>query len=406
MTQWSSQQHAALRAVDNWYKNERTSKQVFRLFGWAGTGKTTLAKHFAEGIEGQVKFAAYTGKAAHVMAAKGCAGASTIHKLIYRPKIKSKNHLQNLEEELAKLEQASEPDFDAIARYREEIKREQQNAGRMAFSLNLESDLRYAKLLIIDEVSMLDKTIGTDLESFGVPILVLGDPEQLPPIYGNGYFIEKEPDILLQEIHRQAGENPIIHMSQLVRRGEPLPLGQYGNSKVIDNKIDGGELLNHDIILTGLRRTKKACDDKCRSLLGHASPLPEMHDTVMCIKNNHTLGLLNGQIFDTLDTSVDIGGGCISLHIKNQDTGEDTTVVASEKGFLGQKIERYEHEEDIEEFEFAYAITVHKAQGSQWNNVLLFDQAHAFPNWSERDRRRWLYTGLTRASESVTVMRL
>ncbi len=406
MTQWSPQQDAALKAVDNWFKNDSKKQQVFKLFGHAGTGKTTLARHFAEAIQGTVKFATYTGKAAHVMASKGCVGASTIHKLIYRPKVASKARLRELEKKLEDYERAPEPDYEIIARFKEEIKAEQQNAGRMSFSLNYDSDLRGAKLLIIDEVSMLDSTIGKDLESYKVPILVLGDPEQLPPIYGQGYFTEHEPDIMLTEIHRQALDNPIIAMSQLVRTGKPLPLGNYGESKVIDRKLSSDDVLQHDMMLTGLRKTKKACDDRSRMLLGFTNRLPMRGDRLMCVKNNHDLGMLNGQIWEACSDAVDTGGGTVSLHIRNDDTDSEMAISASEKVLLGQPLQRWEHEDDIQEFEYAYAITVHKAQGSQWDNVLLFDQKDRFPNWNERDRRRWLYTGITRAAERITVMRL
>jgi len=79
---WSPQQDEALVAVAAWLK--RGEPQLFRLFGYAGTGKTTLAKHIAEGVEGEVAFGAFTGKAASVLRAKGCSEASTIHSMIYR----------------------------------------------------------------------------------------------------------------------------------------------------------------------------------------------------------------------------------------------------------------------------------------------------------------------------------
>jgi len=79
---WSAQQDRALQAVARWLRSPDNS-QVFRLFGYAGTGKTTLAKHIAEGVDGTVVFAAFTGKAAYVMRSKGCAGATTLHGLIY-----------------------------------------------------------------------------------------------------------------------------------------------------------------------------------------------------------------------------------------------------------------------------------------------------------------------------------
>src|SRR6516165_9884314 len=89
MPAFSPHQDAALRAVASWLKSKPgrgRTPQVFRLFGYAGTGKTTLARHVAESVDGKVVFAAFTGKAALVMRSKGCRGASTIHSLIYRPR--------------------------------------------------------------------------------------------------------------------------------------------------------------------------------------------------------------------------------------------------------------------------------------------------------------------------------
>lgn len=402
----SPEQDQALKEVDHWFKNDTGKKKVFRLFGPAGTGKSTLAKHFAQNVSGTVKFGAFTGKAAHVMAKKGCEGASTLHKLIYRPKMASKTHLRKLEVSLADLKFQPEPDFDKIHAVEQEIKKAQQSAGTMNFSLNMESDLRYASLLIVDEVSMVGDSMGKDLESFGVPILVLGDPEQLPPIYGAGYFTDREPDIMLKQIHRQALDNPIIAMATAVREGKSLMLGTYGSSRVVGEKLSEDDIMNHDIILTGLRKTKKECDNKCRGILKRSSRLPMQGDKLMCVKNNHDIGILNGQIWEAVSPAVDLGGGVVSLHIKDPETEDEIIVSASEKLLLGQALDRWEHEEDVQEFEYSYAITTHKSQGSQWNNVLLFDQKDSFKQWSQRDRQRWLYTGITRAAERITVMRL
>ena len=57
---------------------------------------------------------------------------------------------------------------------------------------------------------MVDEDLGRDLLSFGKPVLVLGDPAQLPPVKGGGFFTEAEPDVMLTEVHRQAADNPII----------------------------------------------------------------------------------------------------------------------------------------------------------------------------------------------------
>src|ERR1700747_2780065 len=159
MTTFTPHQDAALKAVADWLKAKPGTKdtpQVFRLFGYAGTGKTTLARHIADGVDGEVKYAAFTGKAASVMRGKGCHGASTIHSLIYRTR-----------------ESGDEiPSFDLWG----------------------EAPASQAALIIIDEGSMVDAELGRDLLSFGVPVLVLGDPAQLPPIQGGGFFTEGEPD--------------------------------------------------------------------------------------------------------------------------------------------------------------------------------------------------------------------
>ena len=186
--QFSPEQDAALVAVSDWLK--QGFPQVFRLFGFAGTGKTTLARHLAEGVDGDVLFAAFTGKAALVLRSRGAKKASTIHSLIYRPR----------GEELV----------------------EDEDTGKSAmtplFTLNRQSPVANAALIVIDECSMVDEDLGRDLMSFGTPILVLGDPGQLPPISGGGFFTDHEPDVLLQEIHRQARDNPIIDLAQLARQ--------------------------------------------------------------------------------------------------------------------------------------------------------------------------------------------
>src|SRR5262249_45869485 len=87
MPAFSPHQDTALKAVATWLKakpGRRATPQIFRLFGYAGTGKTTLAKHVAQAVDGKVLYAAFTGKAAQVMRNKGCTGASTIHSLIYK----------------------------------------------------------------------------------------------------------------------------------------------------------------------------------------------------------------------------------------------------------------------------------------------------------------------------------
>src|SRR5204863_9176173 len=181
--------HAALRAASAWLKAARGRPSIFRLFGYAGTGKTTLAKHLAESIDGKVLFAAFTGKAACVMRSKGCPNATTIHSLIYKPR--------------------------------------DTNEETPSFDLWSDAPASKAKLIIIDECSMVDGELARDLMSFNVPLLVLGDPAQLPPIQGGGFFTDAKPDAMLTEVHRQAQNDPIVRLSMDIRAGKSLAEGQY-----------------------------------------------------------------------------------------------------------------------------------------------------------------------------------
>src|ERR1700742_3794953 len=198
MTVFTPHQDAALTAVADWLKarpGKGGTPQTFRLFGYAGTGKTTLARHIAESVDGQVLYAAFTGKAALVMRSKGCERASTIHSLIYKTRESG--------EEI--------PSFD----------------------LWDEAPASKAELIIIDECSMVDAELGRDLLSFGIPLLVLGDPAQLPPISGGGFFTEHQPDVMLTEVHRQAQDDPIVRLSMSIRAGEYLEPGRYGETEVV-----------------------------------------------------------------------------------------------------------------------------------------------------------------------------
>lgn len=361
---WTPQQDAALKAVEDW----RTSKDTrpFYLAGYAGSGKTTLAKHLAAGVEGEVIFAAFTGKAALVLQSKGCVGAQTIHSLIYRVREGGRN-------------------------------------GRPLFDLNRDSPVAHADLVVIDEVSMVGPELGADLMSFGAKVLVLGDPAQLPPVDGAGYFTGREPDFMLTEIHRQAAENPIIRMSMTVREGGRLDRGQYGESRVIPRAALGQSVVTKaDQILVGRNNTRRGVNAKVRAIQGRDPSGPELGDRLVCLRNNKEKGLLNGGLWDVAELG-DRSADEIELSVRPdlEDKAYPTAVAIRPEFFSGTEDKLSAHERrGFDEFTYGYALTVHKAQGSQWNDVVLFDECDAF----RENARRWLYTGLTRAAERVTVV--
>ena len=362
---FSPQQETALRLVAEWKR--QTTNPVFMLAGFAGTGKTTLAKEFAANVPGTVYFAAYTGKAAHVLKRAGCPNVSTVHGLIYLPKDRCKAKLRELEAELGELKTLSPLPVQMIAKCEEAILHERANLARPAWTLNTDSPLNDASLLVLDEYSMIDQQMGTDLLSFNCPILALGDPGQLPPIRGEGFFARK-PDYMLTEIHRQARDNPIIRLSADVREGGTLRPGQYGDSRVVRYEdLEKEELqalvLGTDQLLVGRNATRQSSNRRARELLGRKEALPETGDKLVCLRNNHKTGLLNGQIWTVEHCDADGAQelfGFLLLRAKNED-GESVQCLAHPNHFLGtaDKLD-YWTKRDAEEFDYGYALTVHK----------------------------------------------
>ena len=394
---WGPQQQTALDRVGRWLKTR--DKPVFQLAGYAGTGKTTLAKHLAATVNGPVYFAAYTGKAAHVLTKSGATNVSTIHKLVYTPKEKSQQRLKDLEAERAKLMTHSPVPKVLLEKVEAAILQEKTNLARPMFQLNTESPLYEAAMLVVDEYSMIDQQMGEDLLSFGCPILALGDPGQLPPVRGESFF-NAQPDILLTEIHRQAQDNPIIWMSKEVREGRVLRPGDYGASRVIPYaRLPKDQLrdlvLSTDQLLVGRNATRISSNSRARELLGRTNALPQEGDKLVCLRNNHEVGLLNGQLWKVRrDTIFD--GDYVIMDIEGED-GAKVEVSAHPHYFHGNKPEYWERK-DAEEFDYGYALTVHKSQGSAWPSVLLFDE------WYGKDRKQWLYTAITRASNRIDLV--
>lgn len=362
MVEWTQQQNQALKAVSAWLK-DHNGPQVFRLFGWAGTGKSTLARHLAGDLKA-VRYAAFTGKAAAVMRKRGCKGAGTIHSLIYT--------------------MVSDKD------------------GEPKFALDPESPAADADLIVIDEVSMVDELLAKDLLSFGTKVLVLGDPFQLPPVQGAGYFTDEEPDLLLTEIHRQAADNPIVRMSLDVREGGGLDYGTYGESMVIRRaEVDQQQVMDADQVLVGRNKTRTGYNDRVRELKGLTPGYPELGEKLVCLRNNPTKRLLNGQIWLVSDVKRR-NKGKIGMEIVPEDGGRSVDVVTHKAFFTGDENSlSWPERRGLDEFTFGYCLTVHKSQGSQWDHVYLFDESFVF----REDRARWLYTGLTRAAERIIVVR-
>lgn len=371
--QWTPQQDAALLKIKRWLA-DRNAPQIMRVFGWAGTGKSTIAKYAAEDATGRALFMTFTGKAALVLRKKGCAGAGTIHSAIYKP-----------EEDPA--------------------------TGFTEFLLDRDSAVASASLVVVDEVSMVGDDIGADLVSFGTKILVLGDPFQLSPIRGEGFFTSQEPDVMLTDIRRQAADNPIIRMSMDIREGRGLSAGQYGDSLVVrrrdvDKEWVREQVLAADQLLCGRNITRQTFNRRSREIRGVAgSPqswMPTTGDKLVCLKNNRTKGLLNGGLWQV--DKVEIGRRKAKMRVSSLDDPAAIIPVDVEtplEFFQGTDKELdWRERKRADEFTFGDALTVHKSQGSAWDNVLLFDESDVF----RENAARHQYTAVTRAAERIKVL--
>jgi|GEM_PF-157262 len=332
------------------------------------THNTTLARHLAQDLKlprRRVLFGAFTGKAALVLRSKGCGNASTIHSMIYRP--------------------------------------ENPDSENPHFILNNDSQVRDADLVVIDECSMVGPDLGNDLLSFGTKLLVLGDPAQLPPVEGTGFFTSDEPDVMLTDVHRQARDNPIIRLSMDVRMGQRLQPGSYGDSRVLSREdIDADMVMEADQVLVGMNKTRRAYNRRIRQLKEIDSARPVAGDRLVCLRNNRRKGLLNGGIWYVRKLRTQTATA-INMTLDPEDaaaSGDSVKVKVHPLFFEGREQEiPWDQRRFFDEFDFGYALTVHKAQGSQWDSVMLFDESRVFSEpW------RWTYTGLTRAARKVTIV--
>lgn len=395
---WSPGQDAALKSFQRWLKDRPTP--WFTMLGYAGTGKTTLAIEMASMVEGEKHSGAYAGKAASVLRDKGMPNAGTLHSLLYRTQEKSAVRLKELEAEFAQL-RAQNPIKHKVRLEELEIQisLEKRNLSRPNFKLNEISPLIRSKLLIVDEAFMVDEPMGEDILSFNVPVLFLGDPGQLPPIGGKSFLNNKKPDVFLSEIHRQARDNPIIDLATRVRNGEALPLGRYGSSRVVA-KVEAEDALAADQLLVGRNRTRQATNARMRTLLGRrSSDWPVAGERLVCLRNDHEIGLLNGTMWRCLENATDVGGDYLGLCIEPLEGGPAIGVDAHKAHFVGGELSHWERRE-AQEFDFGYALTVHKSQGSQWDKVMVFDE------WKREHHDKWLYTAITRAVDSVCVVKM
>ena len=364
-------QPKAWDAITKWWKTPADKrKQVFRLFGSAGVGKTTIAVKAKE--LGNVAYMCLSGKAALVMRSKGCDGASTIHSRIYF-----------LDKEVE---------------------------GKPQWKLN-RAALTGVDLVVMDEVGMVDPQLGEDVLSFGKPVLVLGDGQQLPPPKeAPSFFLASGADFTMREVLRQAKDSPIIELAyQVLETGTVRP-GRYGDCEVVVGARAGyieQKMREAEQILCGKNVTRADCNFDMRRWLNlqgeFAQEAPMVGDRLICLKNNHKKMILNGEQFlvESISDSY-VGNDVCSFVAKSTDMETlPATYDVPIEFFKGTEktLPRYTVA-NFDQFTYAYVLTTHKAQGSQWDNVLVLDESRAFREF----KKNHLYTAITRAVKKVTVI--
>lgn len=430
MVELSPQQSDAVRGFEQWWSSVANSGMgEYRLAGLAGTGKSTIVPALLESTRlspERVAFLGPTGKAVKVLKKKlkeqGIRSeASTIHSAIYHPKIQS---AEALEEAIARYQRMlkNDPHLDPQRAHelQEKIRMTEDNLRRLylsndlQFLLNPDSQkLETAQLIIVDEASMVDQQMANDLRGFGIPILAIGDPGQLPPVAGSPGFDLQQPDSFLSEIHRQAADNPILWLAHKLRQGESAPLGNHGDRlRVIRAKDDDVTFdLERDVqIICGRNNTRWDITRKTRHLSGIGDQGPVEGELMICVRNSKKRpSMVNGSMYMVTESVGELRNGDdgFSMNVIDEEgVAHKLKAVQAilEENYLGKNTATvdqrtvYRAKGKFEHFDWAYAITCHKSQGSQWDEVCVHDEGWCFRD----DAARWNYTAATRAAERLT----
>jgi exodeoxyribonuclease-5 len=234
---------------------------------------------------------------------------------------------------------------------------------------------------------MVDTRLLNDMQSFGQPIIAIGDPGQLEPV-GKDPRLMHTPDIVLDQIHRQAEGSGIIQFATAVRKDYFCPGDQFPDVSFIDGRPLVADLKWADIVLCGFNRTRGTINSFCRKLRGFNSIL-EDGEQIIILKNNYHFSVFNGQIV-TVKKVLGRQGSFIKAHCDID--GLERELRFFEPQFGSDKEHRIDSRDGVIA-DYGYCITCHKSQGSEWDNVLVIDE-----QCNKWEPRRWRYTAITRAA--------
>jgi exodeoxyribonuclease-5 len=357
----TDEQNQAIDLILSWlFKSPR---QVFKLGGYAGTGKTTIIRTLIERLDDlneRCVVMAFTGKACSVLCRKNVP-AGTIHSNIYNC--------------------------------------ECDNKGNYTFTKRASIPLQ-PRLIIIDEASMISTDLWEDLLSFKHKILCVGDPGQLEPV-GDNPNLMHEQDFCLSKIHRQAEKSPIITLAHQIRSTGILPsCKETPELSIRSKRVDTKFFSSVSQVICAKNATRNSFNASIRQLKGFSpcTILPE--EKLICLKNNLRFGIYNGLI--CFVKSVVEHEDYFMCQLVDEINTQLPNIKIWKAPFLRQLQQGEFCPPYLAHFDYGYAITCHKSQGSEWNNVALWFECMPPKVW---DNKRWLYTGITRASKQLTLFK-
>lgn len=431
MVELSPDQERAVKTVTDRLHNAEGG-EVVQLLGYAGTGKSTVLPHIIDSLgfaPDDCAFVAPTGKAAKVASKKLKEGgintdATTIHKAIYRPKPLKAEALQK-EVEATRLSinhmmgdgvphEIIEAAQLKLKQLEHDLDKAYDESDTPSFQLNPDSNIAARKLIVVDEASMVGAKVAEDLRLFGVPILAVGDPGQLPPVGDDPGLLVGKPEAVLETIHRQAADNPIIALSQHVRDGKRLKPGRWGETVEILSRGQD-DVTTGDIdaqVICGKNDTRWKLTKRIRKAFDFTTTGPDVDEPLIVCRNSRKIPELVNGTFVCSQSSIKLHDGDAYFRIEVIDeAGVPRAFYAwqglfeennsRQKGaYTSSKYDMYRARKECEHLDWGWVITCHKSQGSQWDNVIVHDEGQVF----REDAVRWRYTALTRAAQNLWVI--
>lgn len=417
----------------------RAKERVTQLAGPAGTGKTTMLRAVMDAMQlpefnpdwpekGGIAVCAPTNKAAAILRSKGFQGASTVHTATSRPLVASADLVRALEEEYYRAKNDGDNVRAAELHEKLETALKPEFTGRV-------TDWSMADAIILDEASMVDEELATRLFDLQVPVLAVGDPFQLQPVQGICPFLNDltaSDTVVLTKIERQAEGSGIIKLATAIRNGEALPSGAIDAScRVIDLKDRRNQdiwlgsapdklFMSSDVILTGTNKNRYRANRRMRKLRFGFEPdtPPDSREPYISYTNNKWSGVFKNdavELFDIrpvgpdFDALVRVPNDPQAKVNHHQDPwlvyGGHIREHAEETGWSFALHQHTAKRRQARiEVDFAYALTTHRVQGSEYPSVLVFEDNYV-RRMPEQERRRWLYTAVTRGKSKVVLVR-